>query len=302
MPTTRRPLLTRLCFGLLCQTILFALFRSYLLPDGFDEDAGLAVIALVTAVPVLLAVGWPFLREELRWRGRDLSVLCAVGLVFAALAVSIVGGILAGLVGKLCGALGWSTSTGVGVATSHVTLWGVLYACLVGPVIEELVWRGAALGVLARYGRGLAIVLSAFGFGLTHHDLEQGISAFCTGLLLGYIAWTWGLRYAIGAHILSNSWDTLASSLTSTNAGSEAHLGNLVVALVTVAAIIIGIILLIAELKARRTPDARASRPVTEPGEEEREVASAHPWWRDAVLWAYVLAEVVLTAKAMAGI
>lgn len=306
MPSVRRSLPARLFIGLLLQTLIFTLLSSVIVPRTFDGDLRLLLIAIVSSIPVIVAVGVPFLRGELRWHGPAPSILRGIGLVLTVIAVSIVGGIVAGLVGKLCGALGWSTSTGVGVATSHVTFWGVIYACLLGPFIEELVWRGAVLGVLARYGRTLAIVLSAIGFGLFHHDVEQGISAACTGLFLGYVAWKWGLRYAIVGHILSNSWDTIASALTSTSVGNEVHLGNLVVALITVVAVIAAIMFLVSELKSRRTPDARASRTdVVEGAEGSGAVALGvveYRWIHEPLLWAYAVTEIVLTTMAMQGL
>ena len=52
-----------------------------------------------------------------------------------------------------------------------------LYA-LVGPVAEEVVFRGFIMDRLLPYGKGFAIVLSAVLFGVMHGNFLQGLFAF----------------------------------------------------------------------------------------------------------------------------
>ncbi|MCL2529494.1 MAG: CPBP family intramembrane metalloprotease [Coriobacteriia bacterium] len=82
---------------------------------------------------------------------------------------------------------------------------GILYVVLLGPIIEEIVFRGAILNRLAKHGFNFALVASALLFGLYHGILFQGISAFFMGLLLGYVALRYSIKWAMLLHVLNNS-------------------------------------------------------------------------------------------------
>ncbi len=67
--------------------------------------------------------------------------------------------------------------------------WGIVAIALVGPVVEELVFREAILGHLLRngVGRRTAIVLSALLFGAIHGNPIQIPFAIAVGLVFGLI-------------------------------------------------------------------------------------------------------------------
>lgn len=68
------------------------------------------------------------------------------------------------------------------------SLPALAYVAIVGPVSEELIFRGAILGNARKYMPFFwANILQAFLFGIYHMNLVQGIYAFCIGLVFGYI-------------------------------------------------------------------------------------------------------------------
>lgn len=73
---------------------------------------------------------------------------------------------------------------------SEQPLWQVLLLIAVAPAIcEELAFRGFMLTGLRRLGHKWgAIVLASLFFGLTHFMLQQSLSAFVVGLVIGYVA------------------------------------------------------------------------------------------------------------------
>ena len=79
-----------------------------------------------------------------------------------------------------------------------------LYTAVFAPVGEELIYRGLVMPLLQRYGKGFAIVTSALLFGGMHANLFQMPFAFLTGLVLGYTAAEFSLRWAILLHLLNN--------------------------------------------------------------------------------------------------
>lgn len=76
---------------------------------------------------------------------------------------------------------------------------------IVGPLIEELFFRGTILKATAKYGMLFSIVFSSVCFGLLHMNIAQGIPAFFMGLVLGtYYAKTKNLAVPYLIHALNN--------------------------------------------------------------------------------------------------
>jgi hypothetical protein len=81
----------------------------------------------------------------------------------------------------------------------------LIYVCLIGPIIEELIYRGLVLKLISPYGKGLAVFCSALFFALMHGNVPQAASAFAGGFIYAMVA----VRYnsivpTIIIHILNN--------------------------------------------------------------------------------------------------
>lgn len=95
------------------------------------------------------------------------------------------------------------------------TILTLSYVLLVGPVTEELIFRGAILDRLRLvYPFWIANLLQAALFGLYHMNVIQGIYAFLCGLLLGLVCRTTDTILAsILAHITFNATNFLLEYL-----------------------------------------------------------------------------------------
>lgn len=94
----------------------------------------------------------------------------------------------------------------LGLATNF---WGILAVAIVGPVVEELVFREGICGHLMRNGSSpqRAIWISSILFGLIHFNPAQIPFAILVGLILGYIyAKTGNIVVTSIIHILNNSY------------------------------------------------------------------------------------------------
>lgn len=81
-----------------------------------------------------------------------------------------------------------------------------IYICLLGPILEELIFRGVLLEGLRKYGNLFGIIMSAVLFGLMHQNIAQCLPAMAIGLVWGYIAVKSGsLIPSIFLHILNNT-------------------------------------------------------------------------------------------------
>lgn len=79
---------------------------------------------------------------------------------------------------------------------------------IIGPIIEELIFRKILLGkLLEKFSNRpiKAIVYSALIFGIVHLNIIQGVAAFGGGIILGLIYYyTKSIKSTIFAHILNN--------------------------------------------------------------------------------------------------
>ena len=88
----------------------------------------------------------------------------------------------------------------------------LLYTIGIGPIMEELIFRGAVLDrlCLAAYPFWMANLIQAVLFGVFHTNLVQGIYAFLWGSLLGLVYQATGsILASILAHIVFNSTNYL---------------------------------------------------------------------------------------------
>ena len=85
---------------------------------------------------------------------------------------------------------------------------GALNACIFGPIIEEICFRGLVLGGLlkTRCRPWLAIIISAVAFGLLHGFWASFVSATLFGILVGWLYWRTGsIIPGIIIHVTNNS-------------------------------------------------------------------------------------------------
>lgn len=100
---------------------------------------------------------------------------------------------------------GYTAEGGMEMATSgSLTITMFLYSSLVGPIVEELIYRGFVMRSLEKYGKSFAIVVSSVFFGVMHQNFVQSVFAIIVGLVLGYVAMNYSLKWSIILHIINN--------------------------------------------------------------------------------------------------
>ncbi len=104
----------------------------------------------------------------------------------------------------------------LGGATPLRVLLTVVAIGLAPAFAEEVFFRGLLQYRLKqRWGRGVAIVVTATAFGLFHLDGAQGAVAFFAGLFLGWVAERLGsVRPGIAAHATNNTLFVLVSAIS----------------------------------------------------------------------------------------
>ena len=101
--------------------------------------------------------------------------------------------------------IGYSAMEELATATEvSSTISMFLYAGIVGPIAEEIVYRGFVMNILKPYGKQFAIISSSIIFGIMHANIHQIFFATVIGIVLGYVAMEYSLKWAISLHIFNN--------------------------------------------------------------------------------------------------
>ena len=100
-----------------------------------------------------------------------------------------------------------------------------LYASILAPIAEEILFRGFCVRSLRPFGKRFAIFGSAILFGLFHGNLLQTPYAILMGLVLGYVTVEYSIGWAVLLHMFNNlvladlltrltaSWSDMAYSI-----------------------------------------------------------------------------------------
>lgn len=89
---------------------------------------------------------------------------------------------------------------------------GILGVCLIGPLAEEAIFRGAILRRLLekKWNPWIAIVISAIIFAIAHGNFEQGLTAIIMGCFMGWIYYrTRSIMPCFLVHAVNNTTATV---------------------------------------------------------------------------------------------
>ena len=140
-----------------------------------------------------------FVRQKRMTPGTFVMLLCVFLLPQALLQV------YAPALEWLLNQIGLSAMAALEMATINTdTVSMFLYLAILGPVAEELLFRGLLLRALYPRGKQAAIMISAIAFGLFHGNIIQIPFAFLVGLVLGYVTVEYSIVWAMVLHIINN--------------------------------------------------------------------------------------------------
>ncbi|MDR1640788.1 MAG: CPBP family intramembrane metalloprotease [Clostridiales bacterium] len=178
-----------------------------------EKSAAMTIPSLIISSSLSLLTLWLILRKEWKrdrtWRTDGLNAK----IIGVALFVGITSNIFIDGIITLVGSFGMFDSLygsfeevmnmvmGEKITLSHIFALGII-----GPVVEEIIFRGAIFSLAKKaWGYTWAIYVSAFLFGLMHGLPLQIIYATGLGILYGYIyKWTKRLWVTVVAHVANN--------------------------------------------------------------------------------------------------
>lgn len=147
-------------------------------------------------------------------------------------------------------------------AANDFSFFGILYVCVVGPIYEEIVYRKVLAGSIRGLGTVRALVFSALVFGLMHHDLYQGISAFFGAFVYGYVFFRYSLVFSVVLHVANNSLATVISYLQ--DAGDYGNLAIVLIAFALAVVFVVGLVRIVENFRKNgRTASTEVQVPVS---------------------------------------
>jgi membrane protease YdiL (CAAX protease family) len=176
--------------------------------NSFQSFASAAVIiAEAVSLPLFLPVsGRKMFTTNVVSSREKMHPLTFIQVLVIALGAQFIFSVLSIMLNLLLEKIGASsTDTYSAAMESMMNVPGYIYIVLLGPIMEELVFRSAIMKKLERYGANFAIVMSAMLFACYHIFFVQALFAFPVGILLGYVAHKYSVKWSMLMHILYNS-------------------------------------------------------------------------------------------------
>ena len=129
---------------------------------------------------------------------------------------------------------------------SNSSIWAtIIFAGILSPIIEEVLFRGVMLNKLRTYGDKIAIITTALLFGLFHENFSQFFYAVGLGMIFAYVTLKTGtIKYSIGLHIMIN----MMGSVIGTQVLSST-IATMIFGIVVWVFVIAGLILFIKDFK-----------------------------------------------------
>ncbi len=178
-------------------------------------------------------------------------------LCFTTIAIAILDSIIITIFTDIFGSAGVTEQIGIGLSSDNTAVFviTILYICVVGPFLEELLFRGFILHETACVSPVFGIVVSATLFGLYHMNFEQAINGAILGILFGYVALKANsIVPTVILHIFNNTFSCVITIVSEKYGFSDT--ANTIV---TVAALVLGtvgfVILIAKNGKLKRNED-----------------------------------------------
>ena len=99
---------------------------------------------------------------------------------------------------------GYTLETVAPANSSSDNVASFLYVSILGPICEEIIFRGLVQRTLEKYSPVIAIFTSAIFFAFYHENFSQLFPMIGVGLVLGYVAYKYSLKASILMHITYN--------------------------------------------------------------------------------------------------
>ena len=234
------------------QVIFFGIIgvvNQELLSAPWINYAGLAISFYLIGFPVFYLMIKNLPEEEKR-ESKTLGVFEVIKICFMSYSIVYIVNFLTNILMMLIAVIKGSEVTNplVNMLEGSNWIWSLIFAGILSPIIEEMMFRGVMLNKLRRYGDKVAIITTAILFGLFHANFSQFFYAVALGMIFAYVALKTGtIKYSIILHIVVNIMGGVILPAAIGDGSNIVAVGC--VALALLAIVIVGLVLLIKNRK-----------------------------------------------------
>ncbi len=192
---------------------------------------GLALFTM--GVPCIITYSYAKDRNEILFPFRKMKLKSLISLVALGIGVSVISALSSSVITAIFSLFSNNLEAMEEIFLSPqnpiAVMLSMVNICIMPAVMEELLFRGALLGLLRRYGDMLAIVVSSVGFSLAHGNFLQLPNTLFLGIFLGFLTVkTNSLLPAMFVHFFNN-FNVAVLLLVSESYGDEAFMGMAVI-------------------------------------------------------------------------
>ena len=234
------------------QVIFFGIIgvvNQELLSAPWINYAGIAISFYLIGFPVFYLMIKNLPEEEKR-ESKTLGVFEVIKICFMSYSIVYIVNFLTNILMMLIAVIKGSEVTNplVNMLEGSNWIWSLIFAGILSPIIEEMMFRGVMLNKLRRYGDKVAIITTAILFGLFHANFSQFFYAVALGMIFAYVALKTGtIKYSIILHIVVNIMGGVILPAVIGDGSNIVAVGCVGLALLAI--VIVGLVLLIKNRK-----------------------------------------------------
>ena len=234
------------------QVVFFGIIgvvNQELLSAPWINYAGIAISFYLIGFPVFYLMIKNLPEEEKR-ESKTLGVFEVIKICFMSYSIVYIVNFLTNILMMLIAVIKGSEVTNplVNMLEGSNWIWSLIFAGILSPIIEEMMFRGVMLNKLRRYGDKVAIITTAILFGLFHANFSQFFYAVALGMIFAYVALKTGtIKYSIIIHIVVNIMGGVILPAVIGDGSNIVAVGCVGLALLAI--VIVGLVLLIKNRK-----------------------------------------------------
>lgn len=234
------------------QVIFFGIIgvvNQELLSAPWINYAGIAISFYLIGFPVFYLMIKNLPEEEKR-ESKTLGVFEVIKICFMSYSIVYIVNFLTNILMMLIAVIKGSEVTNplVNMLEGSNWIWSLIFAGILSPIIEEMMFRGVILNKLRRYGDKVAIITTAILFGLFHANFSQFFYAVALGIVFAYVTLKTGtIKYSIILHIIVNMMGSVILPAVIGDGSNIVAVGCVGLALLAI--VIVGLVLLIKNRK-----------------------------------------------------
>jgi membrane protease YdiL (CAAX protease family) len=193
---------------------IYAILSRVLSPEAYENFASSLVWSIIISSAAQYLISFPIFllmmigtdkaeaKEKKKLAVTDFLLFFLIGEALMYVG-NLIGNMLNEIIGEFTGQI---PDNSLEIIIAKTPMWLIfIVIVIIGPIVEELIFRKLMIDRLSIYGDRMAIIFSAVAFGLMHGNLYQLFYATLLGALLGYVyTYTRDIKYTIFMHMIIN--------------------------------------------------------------------------------------------------